>query len=123
MITALPFIVVDNCKDEIGFYQSVLGGEIIILRQQGETVMNADLKLEGATLKFADVQAAKPLLQGDYVRVFLKLETEEQFRSVYGQFADEGQVVTEVYEAPFNGLLAVVKDRNGVCWVMSYYRA
>ncbi|WP_284646027.1 VOC family protein [Paenibacillus silviterrae] len=119
---ANPFIVVENCKDEIKYYQSVFGGEIAILRRQGEQVLNADLHVEGATLKFADTQAAKPALKGDYVRVFLRIETESAFRSIYGQFAVGGIVNTEVYEAPFNGLLAIVTDRNGVCWVLSYYR-
>lgn len=119
---ANPFIVVDNCKDEINFYQSIFGGDIAILRKQGEEVLNADLHVEGAILKFADTQAAKPALKGDYVRVFLKIETEEAFRKMYGELASGGTINTEVYEAPFNGLLAIVTDRNSVCWVMSYYR-
>lgn len=122
MMIANPFIVVENCKDEIKYYQSVFGGEIAILRKQGEEVLNADLHVEGATLKFADTQAAKPVLKGDYVRVFLRIETEEAFRRIYGEFAADGTINSEVYEAPFNGLLAIVTDRNGVCWVMSYYR-
>jgi PhnB protein len=81
------------------------------------------LNLEGVVIKFADTQAAKPEMKGDYVRVFLKIETEEAFRRIYGHFAAGGKINTEVYEAPFNGLLAIVTDRNGVCWVLSYYRA
>ncbi|QHT60841.1 VOC family protein [Paenibacillus lycopersici] len=119
---AIPFIVVANCKDEIKYYQSVFGGEIDILRKQGEAVFNADLHVAGATLKFADTQAAKPAMKGDYVRVFLKIETEEAFRRIYAQLAAEGIINSEAYEAPFNGLLAIVTDRNRVCWVLSYYR-
>lgn len=119
---ANPFIVVENCKDEIKYYQSVFGGEIAILRRQEEEVLNADLHVEGATLKFADTQAAKPVLKGDYVRVFLRIDTEVAFRKIYGEFAAGGTINTEMYEAPFNGLLAIVTDRNGVCWVLSYYR-
>ncbi|AEI43070.1 VOC family protein [Paenibacillus mucilaginosus] len=119
---ATPFIVVENCKDEMKYYQSVFGGEIVILRRQGDQVLNADLHVQGATLKFADTQAAKPVQKGDYVRVFLKIETENEFRQIYEAFAAGGTVNTEVYEAPFNGLLAIVTDRNGVCWVLSFYR-
>lgn len=119
---AIPFIVVENCKDEIKYYQSIFGGEIIILRKQGEVVLNADLHVGAATLKFADVQAAKPTLKGDYVRVFLKIDSEESFRAIYGALSTGGTILTEVYEAPFNGLLAIVTDRNGVCWVLSFYR-
>nr|WP_116192894.1 VOC family protein [Paenibacillus taihuensis] len=118
-----PFIAVENCKDEIKYYQEVFGGEIAILRKQGEEVLNADLHVEGATLKFADTQAAKPVMKGDYVRVFLKIETEEAFKRIYGEFATGGTINSEAYEAPFNGLLAIVTDRNGVCWILSYYRS
>lgn len=120
---AYPFIVVDNCKEEIKYYQSVFGGEIAILRKQGEEVLNADLQVGDAILKFADTQAAKPALKGDYVRVFLKIETEETYRGIYNEFASSGTVNTEMYEAPFNGLLAIVTDRNGICWVLSFYRS
>ncbi|MFF2092962.1 VOC family protein [Paenibacillus sp. NPDC058174] len=119
---AQPFIAVENCKDEIQYYQSVFGGEISILRKQGEEVLNADLLVDGASLKFADTKAAKPVQKGDYVRVFLKIDTEEAFRRIYDEFAASGTVQTEVYEAPFNGLLGIVTDRNGVCWVLSFYR-
>ncbi|OXM83931.1 VOC family protein [Paenibacillus rigui] len=118
-----PFIVVENCKDEIKYYQRIFGGEITILRKQGDEVLNADLHADEATLKFADILAAKPSMKGDYVRVFLNIEGEETFRKVYGELAADGTIQTEVYEAPFNGLLAVVTDRNGVCWVLSYYRS
>lgn len=117
-----PFIVVDNCKEEIYYYRNVLGGEVTILRTQGDEVLNADLHVEGATFKFADTQAAQPAVRGDYVRVFAKLETESAFRNVYEAFGSDGTIVREAYEAPFNGLLGVVADRNGVHWVLSYYR-
>ncbi|MGO4183495.1 VOC family protein [Paenibacillus sp. TAF43_2] len=120
---AYPFIVVDNCKEEMKYYQSVFGGEIAILRKQGEEVLNADLQVGDAILKFADTQAAKPALKGDYVRVFLKIESEEAYRGIYNEFASSGTVNTEMYEAPFNGLLAIVTDRNGICWVLSFYRS
>ncbi|QRG70264.1 VOC family protein [Brevibacillus choshinensis] len=119
---ANALIAVENCKDEIRYYQSVLGGEIQILRKQGEEVLNADLHVEGATIKFSDTQSAKPVLKGDYVRVFLRIETEETFRRIFGEFAAGGTINADVYEAPFDGLLGIVTDRNGVCWVLSYYR-
>nr|WP_063867662.1 VOC family protein [Paenibacillus sp. Soil766] len=122
MMKAIPFIVVDNCKDEIKYYQGIFGGEITILRKQGEEVLNADLHVEGAILKFADTLAAKPALKGDYVRVFVTIEREEAYRTIYSELAASGSINVDMYEAPFNGLLAIVTDRNGVCWVLSYYR-
>lgn len=122
MNIASPFVVVENCKDEIAWYQRVLGGEIKILRRQDEHVLNAELLLGSTKITFADVIAAKPAIKGDYVRVILKIETEAEFREVYASLTAGGQIVTAIYEAPFNGLLALVTDRNGVGWVLQYVR-
>jgi PhnB protein len=122
MNVASPFVVVENCKEEIEYYRSILGGEIKILRKQDDKVLNADLHFGSTKINFADATAAKPALKGDYVKVILKIETEEEFRKIYEELAVGGQINTEVYEAPFNGLLAVVTDRNGIGWVLSYYR-
>jgi PhnB protein len=123
MKIANPFVVVDNCKEEIEYYRSVLGGEIKILRKQDDSVLNADLHLGSTKITFADTIAAKPSLKGDYVKVMLKLETEEEFRQVYEDLTAGGHINVEMYEAPFNGLLAVITDRNGIGWVLSYYRS
>lgn len=118
-----PFVAVDNCKDEIEYYRSVLGGEVNILRKQDDRVLNAELHLGSSKITFADTAAAKPSLKGDYVKVMLRIETEEEFRRVYEQLTTGGHIFVETYEAPFNGLLAVIADRNGVGWVLSYYRS
>ncbi|MFC5528242.1 VOC family protein [Cohnella yongneupensis] len=122
MIIANPFVAVDNCKDQLSFYQGLFGGEVVVLRKQGDEVLNAEIRLGGSKISFADTQAARPSAKGDNVRVFLRIEAEEEFHQVYEGLAAGGVVVTEAYKAPFNGLLGVVTDRNGVCWVLSYYR-
>jgi PhnB protein len=118
-----PFVVVDNCKEEIEYYRSVLGGEIKILRTQDDIVLNADLLFGSSKITFADTIASKPSLKGDYVKVALKLETEEEFRQVYEELSAGGHINTETFEAPFNGLLALITDRNSIGWVLSYYRS
>ena len=80
MKIASPFVVVENCKEEIEFYQSILGGEIQILRKQDDKVLNANLLFGSTKINFADAFAAKPSMKGDYVKVILEIETEEEFR-------------------------------------------
>ncbi|QGQ99346.1 VOC family protein [Paenibacillus psychroresistens] len=123
MTIANPFVVVDNCKEEIEFYRSVLGGEIKILRKQDDNVLNAELNFGSTKIVFADTIAAKPSLKGDYMKVILRLETEEEFHMVNENLAAGGHINIEKYEAPFNGLLAAITDRNGIGWVLSYYRS
>jgi PhnB protein len=122
MKIASPFVVVENCKKEIEYYRSVLGGDIKVLRKQDDEVLNAELHFGSTKITFADTIAARPSLKGDYVKVILKLESEEEFRKIYEDFMDGGHINVEMYEAPFNGLLGVITDRNGIGWVLSYYR-
>ncbi|WP_127583708.1 VOC family protein [Paenibacillus koleovorans] len=122
MPIAAPFVAVENCREEIEYYRGILGGEVKILRMQGEVVMNAELHFEGSKITFADTLAAKPTQLGDYVKVILRLETEEDFHRIYEQLPTGGHINVEKYEAPFNGLLAIVTDRNGIGWVIGYYR-
>jgi PhnB protein len=122
MKIAGPFVVVENCKEEIEYYRNVLGGEIKILRKQDDKVLNAELHFGSTKITFADTIAAKPSVKGDYVKVILKLDTEEEFRKVYEDLTVGGHINVEMYEAPFNGLLAVITDRNDIGWVLSYYR-
>jgi PhnB protein len=122
MKIASPFVVVENCKEEIEYYRSILGGEIKILRKQDDKVLNADLHFGSTKINFADAIAAKPALKGDYVKIILEIETEEEFRRVYKDLTVAGHINVEMYEAPFNGLLAVITDRNDIGWVLSYFR-
>ncbi|WP_276356136.1 VOC family protein [Cohnella caldifontis] len=122
MKTAAPFIVVDNCKEKLKFYQSVLGGEIRVLRTQDERVLNAELDFGSSKIFIADTTAAKPTRKGDYAKVALKSETEEEFLRAYEGLAEGGQTVAAPYEAPFNGKLAILSDRNGIGWVLQFYR-
>ncbi|MBB6731403.1 VOC family protein [Cohnella zeiphila] len=123
MKIASPFVVVDNCTEEIEYYRSVLGGEVKIFRKQDDKVLNAELILGSSTIYFADSTAAKPSFKGDYVKVTLTLETEEEFRQVYEDLTTDGTIDNEVFEAPFNGLLAGITDRNGIGWVLSNFRS
>lgn len=123
MATANPFVAVANCKEQLDFYRGILGGETRILRRQDDKVLNAELHLGGSKITFADVEAAKPAVKGDYVKVMVKLDSEDEFRKAHDALADGGLINVAIYEAPFNGLLAVVTDRNGIGWVLSYYRA
>ena len=123
MKVASPFVVVDNCTEEIEYYRSVLGGEVKIFRKQDDKVLNAELILGSSTIYFADSTAAQPSLKGDFVKVTLTLDSEEEFRQVYEDLTTDGTIDSEVFEAPFNGLLAGITDRNGIGWVLSYFRS
>jgi PhnB protein len=123
MITASPFVVVENCKDELKYYQSIFGGEIKILREHDNRALNAELHFEGTMISFAEVNAAKPSVKGDYVKVILKFDSEEEIWKAYNTLTVGGQIIREMYESPaFDGLLAMVTDRNGIGWVLSHKR-
>lgn len=62
-----------------------------------------------------NLSAALIMLTGSFIEESRQLEA---FQRIYGEFAAEGMINSEAYEATFNRLLAIVTDRNGVCWVL-----
>jgi PhnB protein len=49
-------------------------------------------------------------------------ESEEEIRKAYDALQAGGRVNIELYETPFRALIAAVTDRNGVGWVLRYFR-
>jgi PhnB protein len=50
------------------------------------------------------------------------MESEEEIRNAYDKLLDGGQIAIELYETPFRALIGAVTDRNGIGWVLRYFR-
>jgi PhnB protein len=122
MKSIYPFVVLENCKEEIEYYRSIFGGEIRILSEKEDKVLQSELHVGNILIHFADATAANPTVKGDYVKVMLNFESEEEIRKAYEALNVGGHVNIAIYETPFNALIAAVTDRNGIGWVLRYFR-
>lgn len=122
MISASPYVVVDNIKESLDYYQSILGGETKILNEHQGKVLHAQLHLGNSLIHFSDSYGRIP--KGENVRIILLLESEEEIRRIYGALQADGDIVVELQDTFFGALHGQVTDRkNKITWVLNYFKA
>jgi PhnB protein len=124
MRSASPFVVVDNCKEAVEYYQGVFGGEIKVLFSQGEQWMHAELHVGGGKIHFADTMGnAGAKSPGENVKIILDMDSEEEMRKVFEALSKDGKVMIELQDTFFGALHGQVTDKHQVGWVMNYFRS
>lgn len=122
MKIASPYIIMENCREAVVFYQNILGGEIKILNEQDGKVTSARLMLGNTFIQFGDTMG-RPVAKGENVRIYLQFEDEDEIRKAYNALKVEGKVEFELKPAFFGALLAALTDKNGVTWNMTCFTA
>lgn len=122
MKSASPFVIVDNCKEAIEYYQNIFGGEVKILNEHAGKLMHAELHLGSSLIHFAD-SMGKVFSKGENVKIILQFEYEDEIKKAYQALSSEGQVVVELQETFFGALHADLTDKNNIEWVLNYFRS
>ncbi|MCG8397653.1 VOC family protein [Bacillus atrophaeus] len=122
MKSASPFVVVDNCKESVEYYQSIFGGgDIKILNKHEGKIMHAELHLGSSLIHFSDTFGRIP--KAENVKIILQLESEEEIRETYDLLLQDGEVTVELQDTFFNAIHGQVTDnKNGICWVLNYMK-
>jgi PhnB protein len=123
MISAVPYVIIENVRESVQYYQSVFGGEIKVLNEHQGKLLHAELKLGESLIHFSDDygKGAKT----DNVSILLTLDSEEQLRGIYDKLiADGGKAAVQLQKTFFGALHGQVMDsRNGITWVMNCFTA
>ena len=121
MISASPYVIIENVKESIQYYQSVFGGDVKILNEHEGKVMHAELVLGQSLIHFSDDygRGAKT----DNVSIILQMDSEDEAQRIYDQLiADGGVVLVEMRKTFFGALHGQVADsKNGITWVLNYF--
>ncbi|PSA91282.1 hypothetical protein C6370_17145 [Bacillus atrophaeus] len=121
MKSASPFVVVDNCKESVEYYQSIFGGDIKILNKHEGKIMHAELHLGSSLIHFSDTFGRIP--KAENVKIILQLESEEEIRETYDSLLQDGEVTVELQDTFFNAIHGQVTDnKNCICWVLNYMK-
>lgn len=121
MIKAYPYILVDNVKETVEYYQSKIGGEIKVLNQQDGKYLHAELLLGNSPLHFSDTYGKQPTSQNN--KIMLQFDTEDELRQVYDAIKEDGEVVIELQDTFFGALHGQVMDnKNKITWVMNCFK-
>ncbi|AIQ50070.1 glyoxalase [Paenibacillus sp. FSL R7-0273] len=121
MISASPYVIIENVRESVEYYQSVFGGEIKVLNEHNGKLLHADLQLGQSLIHFSDDYGRGAKTEN--VSIIMALESEEELRGIYGRLADDGgKVQVELQNTFFGALHGQVSDyKNGITWVFNYF--
>lgn len=123
MVSASPFVVIENVQESVEYYQSVFGGEIKILNEHKGKWLHAELHLGQSLIHFSDDYGKGAKTEN--VSIIMGLDSEEQLRGIYDKLiADGGQVLVELQKTFFGALHGQVADsKNRISWVLNCFVA
>jgi len=116
-----------TCEDAFRFYETHLGGKIVMMMRHkenpnpqlppdfGEKILHAHLELGGAALMGADIPHAEPI-RSAYAS--LTLDSLAEADRVYALLSDGGQIFMKMQETFFSPRFAMLRDRFGTSWML-----
>lgn len=126
----------DNCEEAFGFYAKVFGGTIDFLGRfkemppdvpvpQGfaEKVMHVSMQVDGKPFLFGSDTPqgfGPPLNAGNNVQLTISPDDEGHAKRLYDALRDGGEVIMELAPTFWAKLFAMVRDRYGIQWMISY---
>ena len=129
-----PYLSFDGlCREAMTFYQSCLGGELLIQpfadspladqvpAEQGQRVLHAMLT-SGSLVLFASDMGGGPereLRAGNAVSLCLNCDSVEEAHDLFARLAEGGTVVDPLAEM-FWGTFGSLTDRFGMSWLFNY---
>lgn len=121
MISASPYVIIENVRESVDYYQSVFGGEIKVLNEHNSKLLHAELHLGSSLIHFSDDYGRGAKTAN--VSIIMALETEEELRAIYGRLVEDGgKVQVELQKTFFGALHGQVSDvKNGITWVFNYF--
>ncbi len=122
----------DNCKDAMPFYHSLFGGELVLTRigdspakdefpvELHDQILHASVHNGDFYLMASDMCGHGELNQGNSVQLNINCISEEEINFLYEKLSENGKIVDPLKEQFWGALFAMVIDRFGVRWMLSY---
>ncbi len=121
MISASPYVIIENVKESIQYYQNVFGGDVKILNEHEGKVLHAELVLGQSLIHFSDDYGRGAKTEN--VSIILQMDSEDEAQRIYDQLiADGGVVLVQMRKTFFGALHGQVADsKNGITWELNYF--
>jgi len=133
---AIPYISFNgNCEEAVGFYQSVLGGKIEIIRFKDlpeeagipvsdnwkERVMHCSLTFEdGNVLYFGDTWEDSPVQIGNNCTIHLTVENEKDVYDIVERLSEDGEITMPADKTFWNSVYGSLIDTYGISWGIEF---
>ncbi|WP_085993525.1 VOC family protein [Oceanobacillus senegalensis] len=125
----VPHIRIENCKEEMEYYQKIFGGKIkntqladgieMFKGQEGKYI-HGELHInENCIIYFTDT-LDQEFINGNNILFGPDLDSEEEITRIYHALAEDGEIQMELQDTFWGAKHAIVKDRNGISWELNY---
>lgn len=128
----IPEIYIKNCREALGFYLKVFGGEIKniqlsddlpLFRDMKGKVIHSELHVNSkCVLYFMDILEPKRQKPGN-ITLVLHMGSKDKLDKCYAALAPGGMVVMEPQKTFSGAWHAIVTDRFGAPWALDYAEA
>jgi PhnB protein len=128
-----PYLHFDEkCKEAMNFYQSLFGGELDVMeigdsptkeqfpKALHHQVLHASLTNGNFNIMASDMCGQGELNQGNSVQLSLDCYSEAEIKNLYEKLSEGGKILQELKEQFWGALFAMVIDKFGVRWMLSY---
>lgn len=122
----------DTCREAMTFYQSIFGGELILMGwdeapgapeefKDAPGVMHAILTTARGPLMASDAFPGQTAAPQTSVSVNWDCQTPEEGQDIYNKLLDGGEVTMPFEPTFFSAGFGMVKDRFGTHWMIMTY--
>ena len=119
-----------NCKEAMGFYKDVFGGQLSLMTA-GESpvanqmpasyhnsILHSSLKTENFEIMATDMVPVE-FIEGNTVHMSLACKTEKEMRSLFEKLSAGGKVNHPINQM-FFGLIGDLADQFGKHWILEF---
>ncbi len=131
-----PYLHFDeNCREAMNFYQGLFGGELVLMpigdspakdqfpKELHQQVLHASLKNGEFNIMASDMCGQGALNQGNSVQLSLDCSSEDEIKDLYQKLSEGGKILDDLKEQFWGALFAMVIDKFGVRWMLSYEKS
>jgi len=124
-----------NCRKALQFYEEVFNGkaqvmlykeappspEFSVPPEAADLVMHAEMSIAGSRVMFCDTLPGSPFTAGNNIYLTIMSSDVEEIRSIYERLKEGGKVDMELQETFWTRSFAMLTDKYGINWQLSYF--
>lgn len=118
-----------KAREAMQFYQNAIGGELDFVAfdangtphpaQEGEAIMHAVLKADGATIMGSDGMPKYPAKVGENVAIALSGDDEKLLTRAFNELSVDGRVKQPLKVESWGDAFGYLEDKYGINWMIN----
>ena len=121
-----------NCREAMTFYKNCLGGELSLQTVEGSPmeagcpsgvkhqILHSSLTKNGLILMGSDMVSPEGLKMGNNISLSLNCSSEEEIKRFYKELSSGGKIIEPLNVQFWGAMFAVLKDKMGITWMLTY---